>query len=226
MGVILYLDTILVPLSLFLTIGYHAFLWHNIKNKPFITTIGIQKLRRKAWLQDMKQGDDKKNMLAVQSLRNTLLGTILSATIAIIIVLAVGALTNNSYNATHLITNYFFGSQSDRILMLKYCSASLFLLASFLCSSVAVGCFVDANFLINATSADDELPSTAHTGRVLERGFSLAVVGNRLLCIAFPLLLWLLGPVPVALSSVALVWGLYELDFACKLAKNIKQGHQ
>ncbi|GFY82435.1 transmembrane protein, putative [Actinidia rufa] len=140
-------------------------------------------------------------MLVVQSLRNTLLGTILSATIAIIIVLAVGALTNNSYNATHLITNYFFGS-------------------------VAVGCFVDANFLINATSADDELPSTAHTGRVLERGFSLAVVGNRLLCIAFPLLLWLLGPVPVALSSVALVWGLYELDFACKLAKNIKQGHQ
>ncbi|GFY82601.1 hypothetical protein Acr_02g0008410 [Actinidia rufa] len=164
-------------------------------------------------------------MLAVQSLRNTLLATILSAIIAIIIGLVLGALTNNSYNGTHLFTNSLFGSQSDWILMLKYGSASLFLLASFLCSSVAVGCFVDANFLINATSADDELPSTAHAGRVLERGFSLAVVGNRLLCMAFPLLLWLLGPVPVALSSVALVWGLYDLDFAGKLAKTVTQGH-
>lgn len=55
MGVILYLDTILVPLSLFLTIGYHAFLWHSYKNKPFLTTIGMHMLRRRSWIQDMQQ---------------------------------------------------------------------------------------------------------------------------------------------------------------------------
>lgn len=49
MGEGIYLDTILVPLSLFITIVYHAFLCYTIKNKPSRTTYGIDKLRRTAW---------------------------------------------------------------------------------------------------------------------------------------------------------------------------------
>ncbi|KAF7144160.1 hypothetical protein RHSIM_Rhsim05G0231300 [Rhododendron simsii] len=239
MGVILYLDTILVPLSLFLTIGYHAFLWHSYKNKPFLTTIGMHMLRRRSWIQDMQQarpssiyrflaGDDKKGMLAVQSLRNTLMGTILTASISVIINIALACLTNNTYYASRLLNNRIFGSRTDMILVLKYGSASLFLLVSFLCSSMAVGCLIDANFLINAMSSGedhDQIYTNAYTQRIMERGFLLAVVGERVLCVTFSLLFWMLGPVPVALSSVALVWGLYVLDFAGKLHQNCnKQG--
>jgi hypothetical protein len=49
MGEGIYLDTILVPLSLFITIVYHAFLCYTIKNKPSRTTYGIDKLRRTTW---------------------------------------------------------------------------------------------------------------------------------------------------------------------------------
>ena len=55
MGVAVYLDTILVPLSLFITIGYHAYLCHNIKNKPSRTTYGINKLRRTTWGVNLNQ---------------------------------------------------------------------------------------------------------------------------------------------------------------------------
>lgn len=55
MGLVVYLDTILVPLSLFLTVGYHTYLWHNFKNKPSNTTIGINALRRKAWFLNIKE---------------------------------------------------------------------------------------------------------------------------------------------------------------------------
>uniref|UniRef100_A0A5B7C490 DUF599 domain-containing protein n=1 Tax=Davidia involucrata TaxID=16924 RepID=A0A5B7C490_DAVIN len=231
MAVILYLDTMLVPLSLFLTIGYHAYLWHSFKNKPTLTTIGMHALRRRVWLQGMEQGDDKKGMLAVQSLRNALMATILSATVAIFITVSLAAVANNTYNASHLFNRRFFGLQSGKILVLKYGSASLFLLVSFLCSSMSLGCLIDANFLINAasgthhhdhsssSSSSSSCPGPGYTQTILERGFMLAVVGNRVLCITFPLLLWMFGPVPVAVSSVALIWRLYELDFAARFTK-------
>ncbi|KAL6987995.1 hypothetical protein U1Q18_013742 [Sarracenia purpurea var. burkii] len=164
-------------------------------------------------------GDDKKGMLAVQSLRNSLMANILTATISIIIALAMATLASNTYNASHLFHSRFFGSQSGRILVLKYGLASVFVVGSFLYSSMAVGCLIDANFLINASGDDRFCSSAAYAQRMVERGFLLAVVGNRMLCIAVPLLLWMFGPVPVVLSSTALIWGLYQLDFAGNLLK-------
>ncbi|CAA2993476.1 uncharacterized protein LOC111403025 [Olea europaea subsp. europaea] len=216
MGAILYLDTILVPMSLFITIGYHAYLWHNLKHKPALTSIGMNSLKRRAWFKELNQGDDKKGMLAVQSLRNTLMATILTASITVIITISLAALTNNVLKANNLFSSNFFGSKSGRILVLKFGSSSIFLLASFLCSSIALGCLVDANYLINAIG--EFSPAPGYTETILERGFALAVVGNRVLCISIPLLLWLFGPVPVALSSMGLVWGLYELDFVGKIS--------
>lgn len=162
-------------------------------------------------------------MLAVQSLRNTLMATILTASIAILANVALAALLNNAYRASHLLNNPIFGLQSGGILALKFGSASLLLLLSFLCSSMSVGYLIDANFLINACG-DHELSSFAgHTHTIFERGFMLALIGNRVLCICFPLLLWMLGPVLMALSSVGLVWALYELDFSVKFIKAYKQ---
>lgn len=210
-----YLDTILVPLSMFLSVGYHALLWHNFKNNPSLITIGINTLKRREWLQGIKQGDDKKEVLAVQSLRNTLMEAILTATVTILITIALAALANNAYKASDLLaTTSFFGSQTGRIIVLKYGSASVFLLTSFLCSSIAISYLVDANFLINASG---ELLSRGHTKNVLERGFLMGVVGSRLLCISLPLLLWLIGPVLVLISSLAMLWVLYGLDYATKL---------
>ncbi|KAE8662789.1 hypothetical protein F3Y22_tig00113124pilonHSYRG00060 [Hibiscus syriacus] len=217
MGFMLYLDTVLIPFSLFLTLGYHAYLWKTFEQRPSSTKIGLEKLHREFWFRDIKQGDGKKGMLAVQSLRNTLMATILSASIAILVNLALAALTNNTYNASHLFNSEIFGSQSERIYALKYGLASLFLSISFLCSSMSVGFLIDANFLINAVSLDDDRFSYdpySYTQTIFERGFSFAFVGNRVLCVAFPILLWMFGPLPVALSSAALVWGLYEFDFA------------
>ncbi|XP_071738427.1 uncharacterized protein [Rutidosis leptorrhynchoides] len=79
MGLTYYMDTILVPLSFFITFGYHAYLWYHFKIKPSATTIGIESIKRKHWLKDMRKGDDKQGTLAVQSLRNTLMSSILVA---------------------------------------------------------------------------------------------------------------------------------------------------
>ncbi|XP_060674503.1 uncharacterized protein LOC132804309 [Ziziphus jujuba] len=217
MGVLVgYLDTILVPFSLLLTVGYHAYLWYTFKTKPSRTTInvGIESHRR-TWFSDIKKlGDGKKGMLAVQSLRNSQMVIILTASIAIIFNISLAALTNNAYNASHVFNLELFGSISGATFALKFGSASVLLLSSFMCSSMAVAYLIDAVFLINASV---EFTYAGHTKKVLETGNTLALIGNRLLCIAFPMVLWMFGPVPVAVSSVALVWWFYELDFAAKI---------
>ncbi|XP_047948888.1 uncharacterized protein LOC125194688 [Salvia hispanica] len=215
---VVYVESIVVPMSLFLTIGYHAYLWQKLKTKPSQTTIGMNMLKRRSWLRQLNQGDDKKGMLAVQSLRNSLMFAILTATVTVIITLCLAALTNNAFNAADILAaSDLFGSQSPRIMVLKYASSSIFLLASFLCSSLAVGFLVDANFLINAIG-EFAPGGGGYTEAVVERGFAMAVVGNRVFCMALPLMLWLFGPLPVAISSAALVWGLYELDFVASLS--------
>ncbi|KAI4353558.1 hypothetical protein L6164_002497 [Bauhinia variegata] len=208
-----YLDTILVPLSLFLTVAYHVYLCHTIKNRPSRTTFGTNKVKRKAWCSSLNQGDDKKAMLVVQSVRNALMVAILVATITILVSLALAALSNNSYNSDHLFSSGFFGSKSDKIYVLKYGSASFFLLMSFLCSSMAVGFLIDANLLMNSYG---ELLTLEYMQTIIERGLTVALIGTRLLCVTFPLLMWMLGPVPVLFSSLALIWVLHGFDFVCK----------
>ncbi|KAK7251222.1 hypothetical protein RIF29_34229 [Crotalaria pallida] len=170
----------------------------------------------------MVQGDDKKAMLTVQSLRNTLMVTILTASITILVNMALAAVTNNTYNVSHhLFKSSFFGSKSDKIFILKYGSTSLCLVISFLCSSMAIGFLIDANFLMN--SYGDFLISNGYTQIILERGFTLAFIGNRVLCVAIQFMLWMLGPVPVLLSSLETVFVLHEFDFVCKEQHNHKQ---
>lgn len=166
------------------------------------------------------QGDDKKAMLAVQSLRNTLMAASLAATVAILVELALAALTNNTYNASRSFHSAFLEPQSGnggRIFALKFGSTSFFLLASFFCSALGLGFLIDANFLV---SANEEFSFPAYTQMVFEQGFILAFIGNRILCMSFPLLLWMFGPLPVALGSVALVWGLYVRDFVGKFSRS------
>lgn len=153
------------------------------------------------------------------------MATILTASITILITFALAALTNNALKANHLFKGTeVLGSQSGKIMAIKFCFASIFLLVSFLCSSMAIANLIDANFLINALGefSSSSLSSPEHTRAVLERGFALAVVGNRVLCISFPLLLWMFGPLPMALSSVALVWVLHGLDFQRNFFAQIK----
>lgn len=228
------LDVILLPTTLFITIGYHAYLWHRLAHsKPCLAALSLDSIKRRSWLQQLNQGDDKKGMLAVQSLRNTLMATILTAIVTITISLCLAALANNSFNAANhpLLMSLRFheppqysstsssifleGLQSGKIAALKCGSTSIFLLASFLCSAMGLGCLIDANFLVNALGGDlSSFPDPEYARSIMERGFRLAVVGNRVLCITFPLLLWVMfGPIPAALSSLALVGVLYEHDF-------------
>lgn len=48
-------DGVLVPLSLFIAVGYHVFLWNTFKHNPSRTSLGIESSRRKSWFREIKE---------------------------------------------------------------------------------------------------------------------------------------------------------------------------
>ncbi|PON60532.1 LOW QUALITY PROTEIN: hypothetical protein PanWU01x14_151440 [Parasponia andersonii] len=140
---------------------------------------------------EMMKGAENKGMLAVQSIRNTQMVSIFNASIAIFLNTALTALTNNSYNASLLLNTTFLDPNPKKVSL--YCSASFLLLSCFFCSSMALAFFMDANFLLTALSFEYS-SSFRYSKVVLERGNLFALIGNRLLWVTFPLLLWMLVP--------------------------------
>ncbi|KAJ3688357.1 hypothetical protein LUZ61_017521 [Rhynchospora tenuis] len=199
------LDLILVPSTVCLTAWYHVYRWKHLKKGCIPRTTG----RKEAWIQSIFKENKKKDMLGVQSLRNSLMSSILSATVSILLNTALAALTNNAYRSNFLSKHRIFGSQGDKIILVKFAVASFLLLTSFFFNTIAIGSIIEANFLINVSGETFNCAAK----RLLKRGWFLASVGNRVLFSTGPFLVWLFGPVPLILSSAMLIGFFYSVDF-------------
>ncbi|XP_030551698.1 uncharacterized protein LOC115756153 [Rhodamnia argentea] len=213
-----YLDAILVPLGFLISLGYHVWLWHKVRTEPLSTIIGTNARGRRFWVAAMMKDNDKKNILAVQTLRNTIMGSTLMATTSILLCSGLAAVISSSYSVKKPLNDSVYGGHGEFMVAMKYVTLLTIFLFSFLCHSLSIRFINQVNFLINTPlqQADPETASIVnpeYISELLERGFLLNTVGNRLFYAAIPLLLWIFGPVPVFLCSVTLVPVLYNLDF-------------
>lgn len=165
------------------------------------------------------QDNDKKNILAVQSLRNTIMGSTLMASTAILMCAATATLMASAYFHTE---SPLFGGANQKLLCVKYMSVMLCFGFTFLCYMQSVRYINHANFLINIplhSQEDTGCPTfiriTPHyVSNVLAKGCNFFTVGTRSFYVAFPLLLWFFSPIPVLVSCVGLVPLLFYLDTA------------
>lgn len=160
------------------------------------------------------QDNEKKNILAVQTLRNTIMGSTLMATTSILLCSGLAAVISSTYSVKKPLNDTLYGAHGEFMVALKYVSLLVFFLFSFMCHSLAIRFINQVNFLIN-TPQDDTMSSVVtpeYISELLEKGFMLNTVGNRLFYSALPILLWIFGPVLVFLCSVSLVPVFYNLD--------------
>ncbi|KAI4337451.1 hypothetical protein L6164_015866 [Bauhinia variegata] len=208
-----YLDVILVPLGFLVTIGYHAWLWHKVRTQPHRTIIGINASGRRNWVAAMMKDNDKKNILAVQSLRNTIMGCTLMATTSILLCSGLAAVISSTYSVKKPLNDTVYGAHGEFMVALKYVSLLTIFLFSFFCHSLSIRFINQVNILINTPQDPMSLVTPEYINELLEKGFILNTVGNRLFYAALPLLLWIFGPVLVFLCSLTMVPILYNLDF-------------
>ncbi|XP_022936808.1 uncharacterized protein LOC111443281 [Cucurbita moschata] len=209
-----YLDIILVPLGFLMSAGYHAWLWHRVRTQPFTTLIGINTNARRFWIAAILQDNEKKNILAVQTLRNTIMGCTLMATTSILLCMGLAAVLSSTYSIKKPLNDAVYGAHGDFMLALKYVTLLTLFLFSFFCHSLSIRFINQANILINIPPGAAAVTS-GYISDLLDKGFILNTVGNRLFYAALPMLLWIFGPVLVFVCSVSMVPVLYNLDFVC-----------
>jgi len=214
-----YLDVILVPLAILLSIGYHVWLWYNVRTHPHTTIIAINANGRRNWVAAMMKDNEKKNILAVQTLRNTLMGSTLMATTSILLCSGLAAIISSTYSVKKPLNDTVYGAHGEFMEALKYVSLLTIFLFSFFCHSLSIRFINQVNILINTPQDEMSLVTPSYVSEMLERGFMLNTVGNRLFYSALPMLLWIFGPVLVFLCSLTMVPLLYNLDFVVTKGK-------
>ncbi|EOA17340.1 hypothetical protein CARUB_v10005623mg [Capsella rubella] len=214
-----YLDVILVPLGLMVYAAYHVYLWHKLRTQPLTTIIGTNARARRFWVASIIKDNEKKNILAVQTLRNCIMGSTLMATTSILLCAGLAAVISSTYAVKKPLNDVIFGARGEFMVALKYVTILTIFLFSFFSHSLSIRFINQVNILINTPfppeDLEDEMMMTAeeYVAELLERGFVLNTVGNRLFYAALPLMLWIFGPVLVFLCSVVMVPLLYNLDF-------------
>ncbi|CAM0912023.1 unnamed protein product [Alopecurus aequalis] len=215
-----YLDLVLIPVGLLFPIVYHMWLWRSVRRYPLHSTVGIGAAARRIWVLSMMKDNEKKSTLVVQSMRNVIMGSTLVATTSILFCTGVAAVLSSTYAVKKPISDAVFGAHGEYMMALKYVALLTTFLLSFLCHSLAICSLNQATFLVNAFSQFFALPdggrhlpvNKEYIVEVLDRGFLLNFVGNRLFYGGVPLLLWIFGPVLACLCSMVMIPILYNID--------------
>eukprot|EP00897_Mesotaenium_endlicherianum_P007425 jgi/Mesen1/6710/ME000344S05994 len=211
------IDVAMVPLGATAMIGYHIWLFHRVRTRPLTTVIGVNHLNRKAWVNSIMRDVDKKNILAVQTLRNSIMASSLLATTAILLSSAIGAFVSSTSAATFKksLNSLVLGATEAAWTTAKFFSILICFLFAFLCHVQAIRYTNHVNFLITIPIGPNAPGLTPdYVAKVLAHGSNFYTIGTRGYYFAFPLLLWLFGPIPMFIASMLMVPVLYHLDMA------------
>lgn len=136
------------------------------------------------------QDIDKKNIVAIQSLRNLIMGSTLMATTSMLICTGLGAVISSTYSVKNVINDTIFGAHSDFMVGLKYAIILAILLFSFLFHTFSIGFLNQVNILICTPQDVKSLVTLEYLTQLLDKAIILNTVGNMLFYSALPLLLW------------------------------------
>ncbi|XP_027357314.1 uncharacterized protein LOC113866704 [Abrus precatorius] len=208
-----YMDAMLVPCGLAIMVAYHVWLWHKSRTQPFTTTFGRDADGRRLWVPAMSKDIEKKNIVAIQCLRNIIMGSTLMATTSILICAGLGAVISSTYSVKKPINDTIFGAHGEFMVALKYAILLAIFSVSFLCHTLSIGFLNQVNILICTPQGVKSLVTQQYLTRLLDNAMLLNTVGNRIFYTAISLLLWIFGPVPTFFSSMAMILVLYNFDF-------------
>jgi uncharacterized membrane protein len=193
--------------------GYYFFLWQKVRKNPTYTIHGVNEIARTLWVENaMRTAGD--NVMAVQTLRNFIMVSILMASTASLLILGTMSLSGQAENISH---SWHLLSTSSNYSAQIWIIKVLFLLVNFIIAFFAFAMSLrlcnHVLFMINVKeNAVNHNLAPAAVARRLVRAGDLFAVGMRSFFFAIPLVFWLFGPVFLFVASVVLVFTLFHLD--------------
>jgi uncharacterized membrane protein len=195
-----------------LLLAYHAWLRWRLRQDPGYSVHAVNALVRAAWVEEITRRRD--GILAVQTLRNSLMAAIFLASTAVLLIIGVLTL---SEQGDKLRTAWqaldVFGAASTRLWLSKMILLLIDLLVAFFSFTMAIRLFHHVGYMINVPPLEQPVAMNAkHVIAHLNRAGKFYSIGMRAYYFTAPLLAWLFGPHLMFGATVALVITLYHLD--------------
>jgi len=206
-------DVLAVLLSSAMVAGYYLFLWRKVSADPTYTIHGVNQLARRLWVLNVMR-NPAKDVMAVQTLRNFVMGASLMASTATLLIIGTLTLSGQADSISrswHVLNLH--GSHAAELWIVKVLLLLLTFIVAFFAFAMSVRLTNHVLFMINVAEQDahHELSPDKVAAR-LNRAGSLFAIGMRAFFVAIPLAFWLFGPTFLLLASIGLVFALYRLD--------------
>jgi len=213
-----YFDLLALCISAALMAVYHAWLARKVVKNPAYTVQAVNRIARAAWVESIMRGDGKE-VLAVQTLRNSTMAATFLASTAVLLIIGVLTLSGQAdkMESTWHSLNVLGGRHSE-LWMAKLLVMLLDLFAAFFSFTMAVRVFNHVGYLVNVPEDLRHGAITpAHVAVHLNRAGKFYSYGMRAYYFVVPLVFWLFGPHFLLLATVGLVVILARIDRAPKL---------
>ena len=202
-------------LSFVLLAGYHLFLRIKLRSDPLYTIQAVNAASRAAWVETIMTANNK-DVLAVQTLRNSIMGATFLSSTAVLLIIGVLTLSGQgqSLGSTWHSLN-IFGATHAELWLAKLIALLLDMLVAFFSFAQAIRLFHHVGYMINVPiSTTHHAFTPEHVALHLNRAGAFYAIGMRSYYVAVPLVFWLFGPHFMLLSTVALIPILFYLDRA------------
>ncbi|MCX7099137.1 MAG: DUF599 domain-containing protein [Methylococcales bacterium] len=206
-------DVIALSVSVFLLILYYVYLGLRSRRHPETSVHALNAKLRERWVA-MVMGSDKQDILAIQTLRNSVMAANFMASTSILLI--IGTLNTGEKIGQWLIHwhPHQLGEQfSSDGWQIKLSLLLLVFAVAFFCFSMAIRFFNHVGYMINLSTdgAIDPL-LFQQTCAYLNRAGRYYTYGTRSFFISLPLILWFFGAYFLVAATAGLIVGLAVLD--------------
>jgi uncharacterized membrane protein len=190
---------------------YHIHYVRLVKRFPMQTAIGITNYLRTFWVETVME--QKRDILAVQTLRNWVMAASFFASTAIIISLGIlGQIIQHSKIAELPFNLTLIMASMGNINILKILLLFLIFSFAFFNFTLAIRYYNHVNFMINVPLDRDEMVTVGYVSHTLNLGMIHYTLGMRAYYLSGPFFLWLFGPFWMFLGTLAVLPVLYKID--------------
>ena len=192
---------------------YHFVIDRRERLHPGSATHALNALARTRWVEHLMT-DGRKDVLAVQTLRNSVMASSMMASTAILLVIGTLNLGSDGARFEQMVSlvagHAGAAKESDHALILLLLLADFFV--AFFMFSMAVRFYNHVGYMINLPGTEIGTFPAARVAAYLNRAGRLYSLGTRAFYMCVPLVFGLFGPVYVVLASVGLVAALNLID--------------
>jgi uncharacterized membrane protein len=203
---------LLITATVFILLAaYHLHLICRIRRYPMTTAVGITNHVRRKWVESVMH--EKRDIMAVQTLRNLVMAANFLASTAILVslgLLGAGFRPGIYTELSHALN--LAGAPSEGLWMFKLLILAVLFFSAFFNFTLAIRYYNHAGLMINISESHDPDISAASVAEVFNHGALHYTMGMRGYYLSIPMVLWLFGPLWMLAGTITLIGLLYRLD--------------